>query len=428
MAGLGAGISGLTTQPFWQTSPSFSPNDAIGVALIGCSSMGAYNLENCLKQAGVVCRALCDVDSQRLQKLAAEISQKFNQRPILHRDWLKILEMKSVDAVIIATPDHWHAVQTIYACKAGKHVYVEKPMANSLGEAHLLAQASSKYQRIIQVGQQQRSGLHWQEVVDLIRHGNLGKINMVDVWANFMYAKGATREADQKPPAGIDYEMWLGPAPKRPYNPSRFHGNWRFQWDYGGGLLTDWGVHLLDIVCWAMDLSSPPLSVQAQGGIFRYPRRAIETPDTLQITYTYPDLIVNWKHLAGIENGPFNRNYGLAFYGELGTLVVNRESWELIPNKENGKALSPAIPPQEGNVSDHPAHAADFIQALRANRAPICPPEKALPATTLAHLGNIAHRTQNQVQWQPDKLAFSRNRAAERLIYPEFRTPWVLEE
>ncbi|WP_332369026.1 Gfo/Idh/MocA family protein [Spirosoma telluris] len=223
----------------------FSAADTVSVGLIGCNSMGWADLTSMLKNPGVRCIALCDVDQNVLNKRAADLAklpsvQASGQKATLYSDFRKLLENKDIDAVIVGTPDHWHCLPTVYACQAGKDVYVEKPLANSIEECDLMVAAARKHKRITQVGQWQRSGPHWKNAIDYVRSGQIGTIRTVKTWAYMPYGKTFPVVANEPVPAGVDYEMWLGPAPKRPFNRNRFHGTFRYFWDYAGGLMTDW--------------------------------------------------------------------------------------------------------------------------------------------------------------------------------------------
>ncbi len=390
--------------------------------------MGFYDLQNHLKQPGVVCGGLCDVDAEVLERRAREVEEMTGSRPRTYRDFRALLEEDDIDAVIIGTPDHWHCLQTVLACQAGKDVYVEKPMANSIAELDLMVKAAHHYNRVVQVGQQQRSGRHWQDVYDFVRSGQLGQIRRVKVWGYFDYGKGAPRVRDETPPAHLDYDLWLGPAPDQPYNPSRLHGSWRHQWDFGGGLLTDWGVHLLDIVLWVMGIDGTPKSVSAVGGIYRYSDRAIETPDTLNVIYELDDLTVTWEHSAGIQRGLYDRHYGIAFIGENGTLVVNRQGWEVLPEEEGGAYRMPALPPRSGQGSNHEAHAINFLEAMKNRTQPACTVEDGRNAAFYAHLGNIACRSGERLVWDDTSRQFRGSTSANAYLKPAYRKPWIWPE
>ena len=222
-----------------------SPSDQLNVAAIGINGMGWSDTSALIKQPGINLVGLCDIDSNVLAKRMKELPGK-NIDPSkvkTYDDYRKILENKDIDAVIIGTPDHWHALQMIHACEAGKDVYVEKPCGNSIGECNLMVAAQKRYNRTVQVGQWQRSQQHFKNAVDFINTGALGNIRTVKVWCYQGWMKPQPVVPDRPAPAGVDYKQWLGPAPTRAFNPSRFHFDFRWFWDYAGGLMTDWGVH-----------------------------------------------------------------------------------------------------------------------------------------------------------------------------------------
>lgn len=396
------------------------------IALIGCRNMGFGDLENAMKQPGVECVALCDVDDEVLQRRAADVEKKQGRRPALYKDYRKLLEDKSIDAVIIGTPDHWHCLPFLAACKAGKDIYVEKPLANSIAESDLMVKYARKYNRVVQVGQQQRSAPHWKQAMDLMKAGRIGDIRKVNVWANFNYGVGQPIVPDSDPPQGVDFDMWLGPAPKRSFNKNRFHGSWRMFWDYGGGLMTDWGVHLLDMALWARDVKTTPRRVTATGGNFSFPNNAHETFDTMDVSFQLDDYVVNWSHTAGTQTGPYGRNYGLAFVGDLGTLIINREGWEIQPEKDGEKFKCEPLPFQQGKDS-HEEHMKNFLECIKTRKDPNCTIENGRLVALYAHMGNIALRTGSQLVWDEKKGNFGDNTRANALIKPLYRKPWTLD-
>ena len=254
----GIGITGSMAGKGLAHSSVLGANDRITLALIGARNMGWADLDDLLKQPNVVCKTLCDVDNSVLTERAAELVKLGHGQPLLEKDYRRVIGDSDIDAVVVGTPDHWHCLPTVEACEAGKHVYVEKPLANSIGEINVMLDAAGKYNRLVQVGQQQRSGLHWKSAIEFVRSGKLGTIRQVKFWANFDYGAGNMPVPDSVPPDGVDYDRWLGPAPRRPFNRNRFHGSWRMFRDYGGGLMTDWGVHLIDMGLWAMEVKGAP--------------------------------------------------------------------------------------------------------------------------------------------------------------------------
>ncbi len=406
-------------------SGKIAASDKIVVGLIGARNMGFGDLENAIKQPGVECAAICDVDDAILSQRISEVAKKQGKAPVGYKDYRKLLENKDIDAVIIGTPDHWHCLQTIHACEAGKDVYVEKPLANSIGECDLMVKAVRKNRRVVQVGQQQRSGDHWKQAMNFIKAGNIGDLRKVLVWGNFGYGIGQTKAPDEPVPAGVDFDMWLGPAPQRSFNKTRFHGSWRMFWDYGGGLITDWGVHLLDMALWAKDITTPPLAVSASGGNFSFADHAHETFDTMSVHYQMKDFVISWEHVAGTENGPYNRSYGLAFIGNNATLVIDRDGWDLFPEMSNGKAKVAAMPHQSGH-DNHEEHMKNFLDCIRSRKDPNCTIENGRLVALYAHSGNIALKTGSGLVWNEQSGNFGNNNAANGLILPTYRKPWTL--
>lgn len=421
--------AGLITFPFISeaTHKKFSPNEKIVVALIGARNMGFGDLENALKQPNVECAAICDIDDAVLESRSTDIAKLQGKAPEKYKDFRKLLDRKDIDAVIIGTPDHWHCLIMIAACEAGKDVYVEKPMGNSIAECEAMVKAARKYNRVVQVGQQQRSGAHWQRAMEFMRAGKIGQLRKVLVWGNFNYGIGSLKVPDEPVPAGVDFDMWLGPAPKRSFNPARFHGNWRMFWDYGGGLMTDWGVHLLDMALWVKEIKEHPLSVMSTGGNWAYPDHAHETFDTMAVNYQLKDYTITWQSTAGTEQGPYGRSYGLAYIGNDATLVIDRGGWELFPEQANGKPKVPVMPKQNGHDS-HFEHMQNFLECIKSRKDPNCTVENGSLVAQYAHMGNISLRTHSLLQWDNERRTFGRNRAANALITPTYRAPWKFPE
>jgi predicted dehydrogenase len=421
-AGVGFGTT-LKAKPF-----QAAPSDKLNVALIGVRNMGFGILERHLETGLVNCVALCDVDRKLLEKRAADVQKSGGLLPQMYGDFRQLLERKDVDAVIIGTPDHWHCLQTVYACEAGKDVYVEKPMANSIAECDLMVKAARKYNRIVQVGQQQRSGAQWQEVNRMIKAGTIGKLRKVNIWGNFNYGVGQIKQPNQPVPDGVDFDMWLGPAPLKPFNPARFHGSWRMFWDHGGGLMTDWGVHLIDMAFWAKDLSTPPEITLASGGNLSFQDNDHETFDTMSVIWQHGDFIVTWEHTAGTQGGPWDKNYGLAFIGDNATIVVNRQGYKVIPEWDGNRKVNKAEPievPMQGE--NHGEHVANFIECVKSRKTPACPPEKGRVVAVAAHAANIAVRTgENKLVWDEQKGKFSNSETANNMVDPKYRKPWEL--
>ena len=393
-------------------------NDRINIGLIGCNSMGWTDLLNAVNVPGVECVALCDIDKNIINRRAAELTKNKGTKPELYGDYRKLLERKDIDAVIIGTPDHWHCLQMVDACAAGKDVYVQKPIANSIAECDMMAQAAKHYNRVVSVGQQQRSAKLWIEMKKFIDSGQLGHISRVNVWANFRYAAILNPAKDSPVPEHIDFDMWLGPAPERTYNASRHHGSWRMFWDYGGGLLTDWGVHLLDMALWGMKVDHMPKRVMATGGNWAYPDNFAETFDTMSVIYEFDDFVMTWNNTT-IESGPYGKNYGVEFVGTNGTLVANREGWEVYPLQGKCEAAKCSPDYQELRL-----HHTDFYNCMRSRKMETaCTIDNGAMCAKYAHLGNISARVGSALVYDNEKQRFD-NKEANKLIKPDYRKGW----
>ncbi|NND34576.1 MAG: Gfo/Idh/MocA family oxidoreductase [Saprospiraceae bacterium] len=403
------------------------PSDQVNLGLIGCNNRGFHVLLNHLKVEGVNCVALCDCDAKVLKKRSRDLVMAGYAQPVLYEDFRHLLEQKDIDAVIIGTPDHWHCLPTVFACELGKDVYVEKPMANSIEECNVMVKAARKYARVVQVGQQQRSSEVWNQVMQYLASGKLGQIQKTNVWGNFNYGLGPKRQSDSQVPEGVNYDLFLGPASKRPFNDARYHGSWRFFWDYGGGLVTDWGVHLLDMALWAKNIQIPASSVLAAGTQIESAERMRETFDTMTATFNYPGYMVHWENNAGKQIGPFGRHYGVAFVGENGTLVADRSKWEVLPEwDEQKKATKIAPVPATQGANGHVKHPENFIHCVKSREEPVCPVEVGRAVAINAHMANIAVRSgQGFLIWDDQKNRFSNSRMASKLIKPNYRKPWI---
>ena len=407
-----------------------SAADTLSVALIGCNSMGWADLTSMIKHPNVRCVGLCDVDQNVLTKRAADLEKLSattgtNPKPILYSDFRKLLDNKAIDAVIVGTPDHWHCLPTVMACQAGKDVYVEKPLANSIEECNLMVAAARKHNRVVQVGQWQRSGGHWEAAIDYVRSGKLGTIRTVKTWAYMPYGKTFPVVPDGPAPAGVDYGMWLGPAPERPFNKSRFHGSFRYFWDYAGGLMTDWGAHMIDMALWGMNVTTPQ-SVMAMGGRFGFPDHAGETPDTMQVLYDFGKFTVQWEQAIGIARGPYDREHGVAFIGNLGTVVADRDGWELMPEADNGSYLTPAMPRHQRYGNDLDKHTLNFVECVRSRQQPNAPAEVGRNVAINAQLGNMAHRLGRKLVWNESEQTVVDDPKANELVKAHYRSPWRL--
>ena len=412
-----------------------SPNDKLQIGVIGCKGMGWSNTRSMLKMNDVDLVAINDVDQNVVKKRMEDYKAFRKNKPETYSDYRDLLRNPDIDAVIIGSPDHWHCKMMVDAVQSGKHVYVEKPLANSIEECKIMVEAAQKTGKVVQVGQWQRSGVHYQKALEIVQSGVLGKIRLVKVWAYQGWMKPVPVVPDSPVPEGVDYDFWLGPAPKRPFNQNRFHFNFRWFWDYAGGLMTDWGVHEIDIALWVMKAVSP-VSVMATGGKLAYPDDASETPDTLQAVFRYDGFNMLWEHATGIDNGPYGRREGIAFIGNNGTLVVNRGGYEVMIEKKakgysktaEGKMepIDAFERPKDANYLDN--HTENFVAAIKANdhsklNTPI---ESGSLAAINAHMGNIAYKTGRKVYWDETSGKFKKDKAASTLVQAKYNNGWEL--
>ena len=426
LAALGAGVA----PAILKSQAGVAPNDQVLVGLIGCRNKGYEILEYHLKHGGVRCTAICDVDQTVLDETSARLNRDYSQQPAQFLDYRQLLESKDLDAVIIGTPDHWHCLPFVDACQAGVDIYVEKPLANYIAECDVMVKATRKYNRIVTVGQQQRSGDSWQAAIDFVKDQRLGTLRKVNIWANFDYGVGRPVKPDEPVPQGVNFDRWLGPAPARSFNPSRFHGSWRMFWDYGGGLMTDWGVHLIDMALWAGDITADPTKVMAYGANLSFPQNAHETYDTMSVTFPVENYVINWEHTAGTQKGPYGRNYGLAFVGDDATLVADRSGWDVYPESQSNRVPRRAVSEiqfkRKSNEQSMQAHVADFIDCVRSRKEPACPIEVGRQVAVFAHLANMAVRSGTGfIDWDSAKGQCINNPAANAFIKPEYRRPWI---
>ena len=410
-----------------------SPSDKIRLGVIGCGRRGRSNLQSALRLTDdIEVVALSEVFEPNLQLALAMVP---NAK--VYPDFRELIASDDIDAVLIATPDHWHAYMAVEACKAGKDVYVEKPISVTVYEGQMMVKAARKYDRVVQVGTQQRSGKHFQEAKDIVQSGRLGTISFVRTW-NYSNAfpEGIGTPPDTEPPAGLDWDMWLGPAPEREFNKNRFGVNpysfahFRWFWDYAGGMMTDWGIHLLDIVLWAM-AEPGPRSISTYGGKYALTDNR-ETPDTIMASYEFPAFVCTYENrVANAYTGGLP-GYGIQFHGTEGTLYVNRQYWEITPEQRRYREPAPRVEnrmePARGE-SRNPTtddHWRDFVAAIRDRSKPICDIEIGHRSTAMALLGNVSMRSRQRVDWDPVSET-TNNKEAQTYLRNEYRPPWKLE-
>jgi predicted dehydrogenase len=428
------GATGVAAQTAAQTAALQGrvggANRRIRVGLIGCGGMGTGDLRDMLKQ-GAECVALCDVDDNQAQKVRQLIDKTFNQKPeLITRDFRRVLDRKDIDAVIVATPDHWHALPTVMACEAGKDVYVEKPLSLSIGEGRIMVDAARRTNRVVQMGTQQRSATHYADAIEYVKSGALGTIRVVKTWAYQDWMGNIPKVPDGEPPASVDYNFWLGPAPARSFNKNRFHFNFRWYYDYSGGLMTDWGAHMIDIANWGMNVKAPRAAVSV-GGKFGFPDDAEETPDTQQALWEFDGYSMIWEHATAIGQGPYMRDHGVAFHGNNGVLVIDRAGWEVYPETETKgrKRYRMAGEPRRGAGSEdyHLLHVKNFLECMDSRHRPHSDVEIGHNSMIACHLGNIAFRTGRRVQWDVEGERVVGDADQQKLVMKEYRAPWSLQ-
>ena len=406
-----------------------APSDQVNIGAIGINGMGWADTMSALKIPGVNLLAICDVDKNVIDKRMNDL-KKANidtSKVKTYGDYRQVLDRKDIDAVIIGTPDHWHALIMIQAAEAGKDVYVEKPVGNSIEECRAMVAAQQKYNRAVQAGQWQRSQQHFRDAVDFIRTGQLGNIRTVKVWCYQGWMKPAEKVPDSDPPAGVDYTMWLGPAQKRKFNASRFHFNFRWFWDYAGGLMTDWGVHLMDYAIFGMN-ADVPKTVSALGGNFAYPDLSQETPDTMGALYEFDKFNLIWDHAMGIDNGLFGKDHGIAFIGNNGTLELDRGGWEVIEENRSKDKVKVERKKPTGNGLQK--HWENFVAAIKSGKQNDlnCPVSTGAHIATVCQLGNIAFRCKEKIEWDKTKEQLTNEKLNQQYLYAHYNNGYKLQK
>lgn len=426
--GQSAGAGALAASALWAQAAAaprrVSANDRVRVALIGCRGIGMTHARLFLANPEVDLVALCDVDEASIATPFRYVEETRDFTPSVYQDFRRIIDRDDIDAIVVATPDHWHALPTVYACQTGKDVYVEKPLGQSIDEGRAIVEAAQRHGRVVQMGTQWRSGKHFADAVSFVQSGQLGTIRQVRAWAYLDWAlppEGIGTPPDGDPPAGVDYDLWLGPAPVRPFNPNRFHFHFRWFWDYAGGLMTDWGVHLINVALWAMG-PDYPLRVSSIGGK-RILEDNTETPDTQVALYEFPDYTLVWEHQLQSDLGPHGRPHGLVFSGSQGTLQLGSWGWQVTPEPKFGDFEAASHGEQDHG---HSAHVRNFLDCMHTRERPVQHPELAHQVSTVAALGNIALRAGREIQWDAENEVVVGDPEADALVARPYRAPWSL--
>jgi predicted dehydrogenase len=363
---------------------------------------------------------VCDVDSNVVGPVMKLVTESQGKEPVLHSDIRRVLDDKSIDAVVMATPIHWHAPGTILACQAGKDVYVEKPASHNVREGRLMTQAARKYKRVVQTGMQSRSRPVTQKFVEYVQSGKLGRVLMAKVW-NVQGRRNIGHKEDQPVPAGIEYDIWTGPVPKMAFNLNRYHGTVNWHWHYGCGDIRNDGVHWIDIARWVLK-AGYPTEISGMGRKIFFDDDQ-QTPDTMNITYNYPDKVIHFEQrlwnryrLEGSENS-------VAVYGSDGMAVAGR--WDGGLHEFRVYDSKGALVHSEKESSpDHNNHARNFIDCIRSRQLPAGDIEEGHKSAALCHLGNIAARTGRMIRFDGAKETIPGDREAAAMLSREYRKHW----
>jgi predicted dehydrogenase len=436
-AGAGTALSISMAGPL--TRKALGANERVRVGLIGAGRQGLSNMKK-FKEHGAEIVAVCDVYAPHLEKGKLEAGPD----AATYGDFRKLLDDKTIDVVINATPDHWHALPTVMACQAGKDVFVEKPVSVAVEESKAMVAAARKHQRVVQVGLWQRSNLHFQHAVQIVREGLLGKVTFVRTW-NYgnSFPEGFGNPPDSDPPAGLDWDMWLGPAPKVPFNANRFGvgpdrwSTFRHFYDYANGMLGDWAVHLVDIVQWAMEVPGP--QVVTCTGQKNAIHDNVETPDTLVATFEYPGFVCTYENRHANANSMFGKGYGIEFHGTEGTMFLNRSGFEVFPETRRVREMTDGGEWTEKEVARTASmkmdevddglfnHVGNMLECLKTRKRPASDIEYGQQSSATCLLGNVALRSRERIEFDPVKQELKNpSGAARKLFGREYRAPWKL--
>jgi predicted dehydrogenase len=431
-------LAALSTTAALSSLRVFGANDRVRLGFIGLGNRGDQVLDAFLKQSDAEVVAVCDIYDRYLGFAA----QKIGTSPKQFKDYRQLLALKDVDAVIIATPDHWHALQTIHACEAEKDVYVEKPTSLRVAEGRAMVEAVKRHGRVCQAGLHRRSSAMCREMAEFVRSGGIGKVTGARCFhIQNEWPKGIGNPPDSEPPAGFDWETWMGPAPKVPFNRNRAHYQFRWFFDYSGGQITNNGIHYLDLIHWALGQNAP-LAVTAMGGKFAIEDNR-EIPDTMEAIWHYPDnTLVMYTQFNANSAGAAAKPCEIEFRGTKGTLYMRSNGWEVVPENitqhefprrdptqrslERGwrTGEAPMIEPKKiTGPADTTDHARNFLDCIKSRAACNSDMESAHRSTCTTLIANIALQTKAQLEWDAKAEKFTNNTAANKLLRYDYRAP-----
>ena len=418
--------SALAAGGFLNWNPrAMGANEKVVLGLIGGRNQGRGDALRAIK-VGAEIKTFCDVDQAILDQVNPDFEKAQGKAPGITKDFQRVLDDKDIDGVIIATPDHWHARMTLLACQAGKDVYIEKPLSQTIEEGHLMRDAGRKYKRVVQVGTMGRSAEHYQTAIEYVKTGKLGKICEINTWA-CQVRESIGNPPDSPAPSTVDYNAWLGPAPKRPFNTNRFHYNWRFFWDYGNTELGNMGVHMLDVAMWGIESlrgteKCLPTRISGAAGIY-WLKDAKEVPDTQVMTYDFGDLLLTWELRSFAEQNPVNgKGDGIAFNGSDASLVASNDGWKVY--SKDGKTGPVFVSHDPYTFSG--LHEKNFIDCIRSRDTPHADVEIGRLSTTICHLGNICTHLGRSVVFDPKTETFGDDKAANAYLTKQYREGYGL--
>lgn len=406
-----------------------APNDRITIAAIGVKGRGGHVLSSFASRSNVDVKYICDIDDTVLGQRTEQTEKSTGRKPEMIKDFRRALEDPAVNAVMIGTPEHWHAIPTIMACQAGKDVYVEKPDGHNILESRTMVEAQRKYKRVVQLGTQSRSGQHFHDAMAYLASGAIGKALFAKAWESGKQGS-IGKPADSDPPAGVDYDFWLGPAPKRPFNVRRFHGNWRWFFDYGTGDLGNDGVHRLDVARWAFDTALAAKNEPALGhvqavsahGAKCYFDDLQEWPDNYLATYDFGQgRLLTYEMRIWSPYPLHGETEGAAVYGDEGYVVLGNDGWRAYGPKDK------LIRDEKGSYGNDIAHVENFLTCMQTRDKPNADLETVGHySSMLCHLGNAAWRAQQTLHFDLEKFQFVEEAGNKYLTRPEYRKPWLL--
>jgi len=400
-----------------------SPSEKVAVAIIGVNGMGSFHVRTLVKRSDAVVACLCDVDEKVLAKAAQTVKEATGKTPKQVREYEAILDDPGVDAVAIATPHHWHGPIALRTLKAKKDVYLEKPATHVFREGRLLVEAARKYDRIFQHGTQMRTNQVTADAGKVLESGIIGEVRMSKAW-NVQSRGMPTPVSDCDPPAGVDYDRWLGPAPKRPFNPKRFHKTWRMFRDYGNGDIGDDGAHDLDMARWGLGVTTHPNRITAHGSTILL-KGYREFPDNMMVAYHYDEgKVLLYEDRLWTPYGMHGFDSGNAFYGTKGHMIFSRRGhYQVYLGKARKKGPGTKGKGLAGSARDHMDN---FLKCVRTRKPTNATAETAHLSCALIHLGEIAFRTQTVLEFDPKREKITNRPEGNRMLTKQYRAPYGL--